>query len=117
MKMMKRIIPVLLVAVMLTGCDKPKPVSGAEFKREFELRNQQTLFWAEYLGEKDGKVFLRRKRAPLVGKKRKEEIWFTEVENLDADFLKELKQERVKLEQDESTVPVKAAPGASSTVR
>ena len=115
--MMKRIIPVVLLSVVLTGCDKPKHVSGAEFKQEYELRNQQTLFWAEYLGEKDGKVFLRRKRAPLVGKKWKEEIWFTEVESLDADFLDQLKQEQAELEQDESTVPVKAAPSASSTVR
>jgi len=93
MKMMKRMIPVLLLSFVLTGCDKPKHVSGSEFKREFELRNQQTVFWAEYLGERDGKVFLRRKRTPMVGKKWKEDIWFTETENLDADFLNELKQE------------------------
>mgnify|MGYP006310090877 CR=1 FL=1 len=100
MKIMKILIAALLLTVMLTGCDKPKHVSGAEFKREFELRNQQTMFWAEYLGEKNGNVFLRRKRAPLVGKRWKEEVWFTEIENLDPDFLKELKQERAKLEQD-----------------
>jgi hypothetical protein len=104
MKMMKILMPVLLLVVMLTGCDRPKHVSGAEFKREFELRNQQTMFWAEYMGEKDGKVFLWWKRAPLVGKKWKEEVWFTEMENLDPDFLKELKQERAKLEQDAAHV-------------
>ena len=108
--MMKKTIPVLLLTVTLTGCDKPQHVSGAEFKREFELRDQQTLFWAEYLGEKDGKVFLRRKRAPLIGRKWKEEIWYTETENLDADFLDELRKERAKLVRSPAGDVPKAAP-------
>jgi len=40
MKKMKRTIPGMLLTVMLTGCDRPKHVSVAEFKREFDLRNQ-----------------------------------------------------------------------------
>ena len=45
-----------------------------------------------------------------VGRKWKEEIWFTEVKNLDADFLKQREQERAKLEQSPAGDDLKAAP-------
>jgi len=90
---MKKWMPVLMLA-LLAGCNEPKQVSGTDFKREFELRNAQTMVASEYLGEKDGKVFLRRKTMSLVNKKKwNEEIWFTETNNLDAAFVAELKKE------------------------
>ncbi len=82
----------LLSLALLSGCNKPKRVSGAEFKREFELRNTQTMVWSEYLGEREGKAFLRRKTMPLVGSKWREEVWFTETNNLDSAFLEQLKR-------------------------
>jgi hypothetical protein len=82
----------LLSLALLSGCNKPKHVSGAEFKREFDLRNAQTMVWSEYLGEKEGKVFMLRKTMPLVGSKWREEVWFTETNNLDSAFLEQLKR-------------------------
>lgn len=91
--MMKKWMPVLML-MFLTGCNEPKQVPGADFKREYELRNSQTMVASEYLGEKDGKVFLRRKTMSLVNKKKwNEEIWYTETNNLDAVFVNQLKQD------------------------
>jgi len=91
---MKQLIPIFWLTLLIllpVGCGGPKHVSGAEFEREYELRDTQTLFWAEYLGEKDGKVLLRRKSAPLVGDEWNEEIWYTRIDELDPQFLQELR--------------------------
>ncbi len=89
---MKRWIPLLMIA-FLAGCNGLKHVTGSEFKREYELRNAQTMVSSEYLGEKDGKVYLRRKTMSPVRSKWKEEVWFTEASNLDPAFLEQLKRE------------------------
>jgi hypothetical protein len=90
---MKKCLPILMLT-LLTGCNEPKHVSGADFKREWELRDAQTMVCSEYLGEKDGKVFLKRKTMSLVSKERwNEEIWFTETNNLDSAFLDQMKKE------------------------
>lgn len=90
---MRKWLPILML-VLLAGCNKPKQVSGADFKREYELRNAQTMVASEYLGEKDGKVFLRRRTMSLVNKNKwNEEIWFAETGNLDEAFLAELRNE------------------------
>jgi hypothetical protein len=80
--------------MLLSGCNEPKQVTGTDFKQEYELRNAQTMVSSEFLGEKDGKVFLRRKTMSLVNKKKwNEEIWYTETNNLHATFLEKLKKE------------------------
>lgn len=92
---MKKWIPLLMLAC-LSGCHEPKHVTGAEFKREFDLRHAQTMVSSEYLGEKDGKVFLKRKTMSLVSQKKwNEEVWFTETNNLDRTLLDQLKKESV----------------------
>ena len=93
--MTKKLMPIMML-MFLSGCNEPKQVSGTDFKREYELRNNQTMVSSEYLGEKDGKVFLRRKTMSLVNKdKWNEEIWFTGTNNLDAAFLAALRKEIV----------------------
>jgi len=88
---MKKRVPVLML-LLLSGCNEPKHVPGTDFKREYELRNAQTMVSSEFLGEKDGKVFLRRMTMSLINKKKwNEEIWYTETNNLDATFLEKLK--------------------------
>jgi len=94
-EMTKKLMPIMML-MFLSGCNEPKQVSGTDFKREYELRNNQTMVSSEYLGEKDGKVFLRRKTMSLVNKdKWNEEIWFTGTNNLDAAFLAALRKEIV----------------------
>ena len=89
--MMTKWMPVLML-MLLSGCNEPKQVPGTDFTREYELRNAQTMVSSEYLGEKDGKVFLRRKTMSLVNKKKwNEDIWYTETNNLDAAFMEKLK--------------------------
>ncbi len=89
--MMKKWMPILIL-MFLSGCNEPKQVSGTDFKREYELRNAQTMVSSEYLGEKDGKAFLRRKTMSLVNQNKwNEEIWCTGTNDLDAAFLAELK--------------------------
>ena len=92
---MKKWISLLMLAC-LTGCNGPKHVTGAEFKREFDLRHAQTMVSSEYLGEKDGKVFLKRKTMSLVNQKKwNEEVWFTETNNLERTLLYQLKKQSV----------------------
>jgi hypothetical protein len=111
MKLMKQWI-LLLSLTLLAGCDEPKHVSGEEFKREFNMRNTQTMVWSEYLGEKEGKAFMLRKTMPLVGSKWREEVWFTETKNLDSAFLEQLK----RAEQMQKSQAI-GAPGAIYTVK
>ena len=88
---MKMLIPILGI-LLLSGCNEPKQVSGADFQHELDLRNAQTMVASEYIGEKNGKVYLRRRAMnPINPKKWNEEVWFTEKNNLDASFIERLK--------------------------
>lgn len=50
----------------------------------------QIIYWSEYIGQADGRAFILRKRVPLIGEKMKEEVLFTETDQLGEDFLKKL---------------------------
>ena len=82
----------LLGLTLLTGCGGLTHVDAAKFKKQMELNNMQTVYWCQYIGQADGKVYMLRKRAPLVGKSWGEQIWFTEVEKLDPEFVRGLAQ-------------------------
>jgi hypothetical protein len=54
------------------------------------------MVFSEYLGEKDGKVFLKRKTMSLVNQKKwNEEVWFTEINNLERTLLDQLNKESI----------------------
>lgn len=95
---MRKMLPVLLLMVLLAGCNKSTHVSGAQFQREYEIRNQQTMITSKYMGEKGGNVYLKRTHGDGL----KEEIWFTETKNLDPSFLKELRQEQTEFEPEQT---------------
>jgi hypothetical protein len=78
---------------------KLQHVTAEELKRQYDLRNMQSVYWADYLGEKDGKVYLLRKRAPLIGENWKEKILLTEIARLDPAFLQILRGQEKKAEQ------------------
>jgi hypothetical protein len=90
---MRKFLISAFLLVFLFGCNELLHVTAEEFKWQYSNRNMQSVYWADYLGEKDGKVYLLRKRAPLIGSKWKEEVLFTEVNGLDADFLKILREQ------------------------
>ena len=88
-------ISILCLVVMLTSCtETPKHVSGAKFKSEYELGNRQTMHQSEYLGEKDGRFYLRRKSMSLLNKNIwNEEILYAIAEDLEPAFLNKLRKE------------------------
>ena len=88
-------ISILCLVVMLTACtETPKHVSGVKFKSKYELGNRQTMHQSKYLGEKDGRFYLRRKSMSLLNKNKwNEEIWYAIAEDLEPKFLKKLRRE------------------------
>lgn len=77
---------------ILAGCSRLKHVGPNEFKNQVELGNMQSMASSIYIGQADGRAFLLRKRMPLIGKKWKEEVLYTETSQLGEDFLKKLAQ-------------------------
>ena len=88
-------ISILCLVVMLTSCtETPKHVSGAKFKSEYQLGNRQTMHQSKYLGEKDGRFYLRRKSMSLLNNNKwNEETWYAKAEDLDPVFLNKLRKE------------------------
>jgi hypothetical protein len=109
-QIMKRIAIFALLSICLSGCDKPKHVTGDEFKLQYELGSNQTMATSEYLGEKDGHVYLSHKKmSSLNPEKWTQEIWFTEVSGLEPDFATELRGKEKNLEH---VPPVQPRSGA-----
>lgn len=96
----------VLVVVALTGCTRIHHVSPKRF--QIEATMAQSFHWTEYIGEADGKAYLLRKSAPLMGRTWTEEILFTETNGLGVEFLKQLqkaKEERTSRTPDRSAPP------------
>lgn len=74
--------------LVLAGCASVHHVSPKRF--EIEAHLIQTLHWSEYIGEADGKAYLLRKSAPLIGRNWNEEILYTEAAGLSPEFRKRL---------------------------
>lgn len=102
---MRKILCLGFLLVFLYGCNELRHVTADEFKWQYQNRNMQSVYSATYLGEKDGKTYLLRKRAPLIGSKWKEEVLFTEVADLNADFLNTLR-EREKASKETPNVAI-----------
>ncbi len=89
---MRKLLYLGFLFAFLYGCDELRHVTADEFKWQYQNRDMQSVYSATYLGERDGKIYLFRKRAPLIGSKWKEEVLFTEVAGLDTVFLKTLRE-------------------------
>ena len=76
----------------LTSCSSLKHLEPSEFKQQIDLNNMQTLYWSEYIGQADGRAFILQKRVPLIGKKMKEEVLFTETNLLGEEFIEKLEK-------------------------
>ena len=83
---------IIISAYICTGCSSLKHIESSEFKRQIEMNNMQTLYWSQYIGQADGRSFILRKRVPLIGKKMKEEVLFTESDQLGEEFINKLEE-------------------------
>ena len=83
-----------IAAVLLVGCgSNPKRVSGVEFQDCFRSGTGSMHIY-EYIGEKDGKFYLRHKSMSLINKRKwNEKILYTEDSELNPTFLKQLRDQ------------------------
>lgn len=102
---MRKLLHFGFLFVFLYGCNELHHVTADEFKWQYQNRDMQSVYSGTYLGEKDGKIYLLRKRAPLIGSKWKEEVLFTEIAGLDTVFLKTLR-EREKASKETPNVAI-----------
>lgn len=88
---MKKIIIVLFTLALL-GCTEPEHVSPAAFKSEYAMIEQlQTMKSVTYLGQKDGKAFIRISTMSRYDQKKwNDKIIYVALSELDADFVKAL---------------------------
>ena len=88
-----------IAAVLLIGCgSNPKRVSGAEFQDCFRSGTGSMHIY-EYIGEKDGKFYIRQLSMSLISKRKwNEKILYTEDSELDETFLKQLRNQSKTIE-------------------
>ncbi|KAF0145535.1 MAG: hypothetical protein FD156_816 [Nitrospirae bacterium] len=93
------VLTVVVISLFgLIGCNDPEKVSGKEFKRQYELNYIQTLQLSEYIGQHEGKAYMKIKTMSSVGSGySKERIIFTEIDNLDSEFKNKLMKENKNL--------------------
>src|SRR4030095_14454898 len=83
---MKFIAP-LILAALLCGCTGPEHVSPAEFKKQYGLVGEpQTMHSLSYVGQRDGKAFIRVSCISTVSKKWSDHIIYVELTELDPAF-------------------------------
>ena len=98
---MKKLIPVMLIAFMLCGCNEPKKIAPARFKALYNF-SPESMHYTKYLGEKDGKVYVVKKSMSLLNQKKwDQEIFYVKMSELDAEFLAELRKKNLKFEPKE----------------
>jgi len=101
---MKPSLAMLLLGT-LTGCTSVHYVTPKQFQLQANL--MQSFHWTEYIGQADGKAYLLRKSAPLLGKNWTEEILYTETGALSPAFLRLLQE--AKENRASNKVPVDTA--------
>lgn len=93
------IVFICAITLILVGCNALQKVSGTEFQKEYDMRNMQTMHYAEYLGNKDGKVYLLKKSMAIWNpKKWTEEIIYTNISELNQTFKKQLLSDNKELD-------------------
>ena len=81
-------IAALLLALLLSACSGPQHVSPAEFENEYAWAGTaQTMRNITYLGQRDGRAFLRVSSMSTVGEKRwSERVIYVELAELEPAF-------------------------------
>ena len=85
--MRMKIAAFILSALLLAGCSEPERVSAAEFKKLFtEVGVPQTVRHVTYLGERDGRCYIKISSISPLSKTWSEHIVYVEVGELDVAF-------------------------------
>lgn len=87
--MKKWIVILSVLTITLIGCSEPERVSASEFKQQYSAINKlETMKSAEYLGQKDGKAFIRISTMSMYdSKKWSDKIIYVELSELDTEFI------------------------------
>jgi len=98
---MKNIIIIIVAAGLLAGASlfaaEPSHISAKEFQEQYRLGHMQTMKDAEYLGQKDGRAYLRIKSMSLTDPKQwSEQIVYIKLSELDKDFRDKLPAKEYK---------------------
>lgn len=82
-----RLFALLLLVALLCGCTGPEHVSPAEFKKQYDwVGKPQTMREVAYLGQRDGKAFIRVSSMSSVGQKWSDHIIYVELKELEPVF-------------------------------
>ena len=94
---MKLFIP-LLIVLLLCGCSKPEHVAPGEFKKQYARVGQaQTMHDISYLGQRDGRAFIRvRSMSTYDSKKWSDRVIYVELVELESAFRESLPKLEMK---------------------
>ncbi len=84
-----RLVYFVFVACLLIGCSRPTPshISADEFKAKYRLGRNQTMEDVTYLGQGEGRAYLRiQTMSTINSKKWDERIVCVELAELDEEF-------------------------------
>ena len=96
---MRTIAAAFLTVIALTAgnCTEAQRLDGREFQRQYELRDGQTMHVGEYLGQRQGRAYMRIKTmSTLFPEHWDEKLVFADLTDLDPDFKKLLDAEAKK---------------------
>ena len=75
----------------------PKRASPAKFKSEYaDVGKPQTMHVVTYLGQRDGRAYIKRSSMSLIGRKWSDHVIYVELSELDASFRDSLPKTEVK---------------------
>jgi outer membrane biogenesis lipoprotein LolB len=92
-----RLLAPLLLVLLLCGCTGPERVSPAEFKRQYAWVGQaQTVKDVQYLGQRDGRAYIKISSMSTVSRKWSDHIIYVELAKLDSAFRDSLPKTEMK---------------------
>jgi hypothetical protein len=82
-----KLLTAFLLAISLCGCSGPEHVSVADFKDQYYwVGKAQTVRDVVYLGQRDGRAYIRVSTMSTVSQKWSEQIIYVELSELDPAF-------------------------------
>jgi hypothetical protein len=81
-------LTLFLLAVLVSGCSGPKRISGPRFQQHYgSITEAQTMHAVSYLGQRDGRAFIRVESMSTVNRKKwSDRVLYAEIAELDPSF-------------------------------